>query len=352
MPGNPTPVAAADMRAFLRCNQTLAQHLDGAPPWLLCGLRWYLQCFYYCCPVESDYRVTMHQHDWFEIALLCKGRLQYRTPKHAATFQPGDIFFMPPGRQHSWSTLKAPVVIASLQIKVGALEKSGQDTLQSLLDRVDAGHFHIRRNPVHTRLHQTMWELLHQSPPSPLLADKLRSLTELFVQEMIDRAAPQTSFPQSQAPFPIDPESVATSKYQQIVDFVHQNINQPIQLEDIASHFHYSVRHIARIFREESGVALGRYIVDQKLRAAQRLLATTDHPVKTIAFDLGYHDVGYFRRLFRTHLMGTPNGYRAQMLSGRRANPYGAGNPHTFRGTTSPIPPREAPAEPRVRCAS
>ena len=145
----------------------------------------------------------------------------------------------------------------------------------------------------------------------------------------------------------ICPETVATSKYQQIVDFVHQNISQPIQLEDIASHFHYSVRHVARLFREESGVALGRYIVDQKLRTAQRLLATTDFPVKTIAFDLGYHDVGYFCRLFRTHLMGTPNSYRAQMLAGRTATPYGVTNHHSFRGTEASAA-GEVPAEPRI----
>lgn len=347
MPGAITPASAADMRAFLRCNQILAQHLDGSPPWLLCGLRWYLQCFYYCCPVEPDYRVSMHQHDWFEIALLCKGRLQYRTPQHAATFNPGDIFFMPPGRQHSWSTVKAPVVIASYQIKIGSLDKTGQALLQALLDRVDAGGFHVRRNAAHSRLHQTIWELLHQNPPSPLLAEKLRSLTQLFVQELMELAAPTAALAPLPVPFTICPETVATSKYQQIVDFVHQNISQPIQLEDIASHFHYSVRHVARLFREESGVALGRYIVDQKLRTAQRLLATTDFPVKTIAFDLGYHDVGYFCRLFRTHLMGTPNSYRAQMLAGRTATPYSATNHHSFRGTSGPAGV-EVPAEPRI----
>ena len=64
------------------------------------------------------------------------------------------------------------------------------------------------------------------------------------------------------------------------------------------------------------------------------LAATTDHPVKTIAIDLGYHDVGYFCRLFRTHLMGTPNSYRAQMLAGRTASPASPHSPHSFRGTS------------------
>lgn len=345
MPGVITP-AAADIRDYLRCNQTLAQCLDGSPPWTLCGLRWFLQTFYYCCPVEPDYQVSTHQHDWFEVALLCKGRLEYRTKQHAATFKPGDIFFMVPGRPHSWSTLRAPVAIASYQIKIGTVDKTGAAVLQALCDAADAGRFHLRRNSAHERVHERIWELLHQEPPCPLLAEKLRTLTQIFMQELLAQAVAAPVLAQPFTAPTIRPETVATSKYQQIVDFVQQNINQPIQLEDIASHFHYSVRHVARIFREESGVALGRYIVDQKLRTAQRLLATTDYPVKAIALDLGYHDVGYFCRLFRTHLMGTPNSYRSQMLAGRRAGPHGGTNHHNFRN-----PPPGTP-EPRIARAS
>jgi hypothetical protein len=57
--------------------------------------------------------------------------------------------------------------------------------------------------------------------------------------------------------------------------------------------------------------------------------------------------VGYFCRLFRTHLMGTPNSYRAQMLAGRTATPYSATNHHSFRGTSVPAGV-EVPAEPRI----
>lgn len=330
------------MRDFLRCNQLLAQHLDGSPPWFLGGLRWFLQRFYYCCPVEDDFRVSLHQHDWLEVALICRGRVEYSTPGHAVTLNAGDIFFMPPGRTHSWKSVKAPLSIAGFQLKISVLDKSGQALLKSLNDRAAAGTFSLRKTAALSHIHQTIWEMIHRESPSPLLGEKLRVLNQLFLQEMIERIVPASLLTVPSAPPTIGPETLATSKFQHIVDFVHQNINQPIQLEDIASHFHYSVRHVARLFRRESGVALGQYILEQKLHAAQRMLATTDYPVKTIALDLGYRDVGYFCRLFRAHLMGTPNGYRTGLLAGRTSAPAGPSGHHSFRGLyrnrTQPVP--------------
>lgn len=76
------------------------------------------------------------------------------------------------------------------------------------------------------------------------------------MQELIERAVPASLFAAPAVAPTIGPDTVASSKYQQIVDFVDQNIHQPIQLEDVARHFH-----------KESGVALGQYILQRKLRA-------------------------------------------------------------------------------------
>lgn len=332
MPGSTPSVSSATMHDCLRCSQRLAQLLDHAPDWTLCGLRWSVQRFHYCWPVEPDYRTGLHEHEHFEVNLLCQGRLTFRTPEHTVDVGPGDVYFMPSHRMHAWSTVRAPVVIAGFHIRVSPIDKAGQALLTELNACVDRGQFSLKRAAAFTRIHQNMWELLHQDPPSPLLGEKLRSMFELFSQELIERTVPAALLGAPAEAPAINPDTVALSKYQQIVEFIDQNIRRPIQLEDIARHFDYSVRHVARLFRKESGVALGQYILERKLRAAQSLLATTDQPVKAIALDLGYRDVGYFCRLFRTHMMGTPNGYRTSMLLGRTASPDSPNGHHSFRG--------------------
>lgn len=332
MPASITPASAARIQDFLRCNQHLTQHLDQAQAWTLCGLRWGIQRFHYCCPVEPDYSVTPHQHEYLEVNLLCQGQLDFGTPDHRIILRPGDVCFMPPKRTHDWFTCKSPVAIAGFHIRISTLDETGRILLQALNQQVDAGRFRVRKNTEHSRIHRTIWRLIHEDPPGPLIADKINTWIQLFMQTLLERMALPALITPPVRPPAIGPETIAISKYQQIVDFIDRHINQPIQLEDIARHFNYSVRHVARLFRRESGVALGQYILERKLRAAQRLLATTDYPVKTIALDLGYHDVGYFCRLFRTHMMGTPNGYRTSMLVGRTASPDSPLGHHKFRG--------------------
>ena len=40
------------------------------------------------------------------------------------------------------------------------------------------------------------------------------------------------------------------------------------------------------------------------------MLETSDRPAEAIAFEVGYEDAGFFRRLFRRHVRLTPSQYR------------------------------------------
>lgn len=290
----------------------------------------------------------MHEHDVFELGILRQGKLRFETPDHAVIIRPGDVYFMPPGMKHCWSTHKNPLCMAGFVFRVSALDHSGLAMLAALKQRVSRGEFCLGKIRVFDQIHQTIWEAIHRTPRSPLLSEKLSTLFQHFVQEFLEHALPESVLTTPLAISTLKPDTVAISKYQQIVDFVNQNIYQPLQLEDIAQHFNYSVRHVSRLFQEESGMSLGLFILELKLRIAQRLLATTDYPVKTIALELGYRDVGYFCRLFRTHLMGTPNSYRVQILAGRTMMREGPSGHHSFRGNYHPHTRSEHSVSPAV----
>ncbi len=290
----------------------------------------------------------MHDHDLFELSFLCQGKLRFETPTHSAIVRPGDVYFMTSSLPHRWSTLKKPLSIAGFHIRVSTLDHTGETLLEGLKQRVARGEFCLSKNRVYKQIHEAIWEALHRAPRSPLLSEKLSTLFQYFVEEFLEQALPDSILSTPSTVSTLKPDTVAISKYQQIVDYVNQHIKEPLQLEDIARHFNYSVRHVARLFRKESGISLGLFILERKLRIAQRLLATTDYPVKTIALELGYRDVGYFCRLFRTHLMGTPNSYRVQILAGRTQLKEGPSGHHSFRGnfvSSAPLdnhPPHEA----------
>lgn len=92
--------------------------------------------------------------------------------------------------------------------------------------------------------------------------------------------------------------------------FIHQNINEKINLEALATETCVSKDHLIRIFKKATGETPANYITRKKLERAELLLTTTIIPVKNIATELGYDDISYFIRIFRKHSNMSPQEYR------------------------------------------
>ena len=67
-----------------------------------------------------------------------------------------------------------------------------------------------------------------------------------------------------------------------IVEWIDDNLHQPLRIDDIARHAGYSKWHLQRLFYSTRG-SLGRYIRERKLLLAARDLRDTDQRVCTIS---------------------------------------------------------------------
>ena len=56
-----------------------------------------------------------------------------------------------------------------------------------------------------------------------------------------------------------------------IVEWIDDNLHQPLRIDDIARHAGYSKWHLQRLFLQYKGESLGRYISRRKLLAARDL---------------------------------------------------------------------------------
>ena len=81
---------------------------------------------------------------------------------------------------------------------------------------------------------------------------------------------------------------------EQMSEYVEENIEKIVSLEDICKAFHYSKNYIIRIFNKEFGISPVQYINEVKLRRAMYLLETTSKPIGEIATRCGYADYAYF----------------------------------------------------------
>ncbi|MDQ8739056.1 response regulator [Paenibacillus sp. LHD-38] len=68
--------------------------------------------------------------------------------------------------------------------------------------------------------------------------------------------------------------------------------------------------YLARLFKKETGISLGNYIIQARIKVAKHLLETTPLSVNAIAAKIGYANYSYFIKLFKQEIGCTPVEYR------------------------------------------
>ncbi|QIS02084.1 helix-turn-helix domain-containing protein [Nocardia brasiliensis] len=97
---------------------------------------------------------------------------------------------------------------------------------------------------------------------------------------------------------------------QPLLDWIEEHITEQLTLADIAAHAGLSVRTVQRRFESQLGTTVLHWILNARIRRAQRLLETTDLPIDRVAEQSGFGSVASLRHHF-TQLVGTaPRNYR------------------------------------------
>ena len=94
------------------------------------------------------------------------------------------------------------------------------------------------------------------------------------------------------------------------IDYMKNNLDKTIRIEDFADLNKYSVSHFSKLFRLTTGMSPIEYFIHLKMQKACQLLYTEDSRVKQIAALLGYDDPYYFSRLFKKYMNTSPETYR------------------------------------------
>lgn len=95
--------------------------------------------------------------------------------------------------------------------------------------------------------------------------------------------------------------------------YIADNLGEPIGLEDISRAVGMSKFHLHRVFEENVGSTLGRYLSGARLRAALHILSAPDKrslSVLEVALQVGFEDASAFSRSFHRRYGLTPSSVR------------------------------------------
>lgn len=81
---------------------------------------------------------------------------------------------------------------------------------------------------------------------------------------------------------------------------------------DLAREFHLSPSYLRRFFKHQTGVSMGEWLNEQRLKRAVHLLENSYMSVKEIAHVIGYGHASSFIRAFERRFAQAPARYRKQ----------------------------------------
>lgn len=96
-----------------------------------------------------------------------------------------------------------------------------------------------------------------------------------------------------------------------VIDFIHANLHRKLSLAELAELANISVSHLGHLFRTETGVSPGQYLMALRVQRAGDLLKSSILSVKRIMFEVGFNDKSNFVRSFRKAYGLSPSEYRA-----------------------------------------
>lgn len=170
----------------------------------------------------------------------------------------------------------------------------------------------------------------------PLLKRLARASTSVFPQRLADKPSPNANpidehlikncleFLLIECVKPAD-KSIIDSNYPiigkgetakvatAVLDYLSQNLNRSLSLEEIADELFFSVSYVKTAFKKHTGKPVMQAFAELKIKRAQRLIKKGMHFAK-IASELGFSSSQYFSKVFKSFTQMTPSEYKKSLI--------------------------------------
>lgn len=109
-----------------------------------------------------------------------------------------------------------------------------------------------------------------------------------------------------------DREDQHTQDFGRVIEFIHQNLEKDLRLEQIARVMNLSNFYFIRQFKAAFGVTPHQYILDCRVGLAKELLRDTFLPISVVSQRCGFSTQSHFTSAFRQTVGASPRVYRQQ----------------------------------------
>lgn len=104
----------------------------------------------------------------------------------------------------------------------------------------------------------------------------------------------------------------AHATYSAICAYLEEHCSSDLTRKQVAREFNISSNYLSNLFQSQSGISFNNHLNNLRIQRACHLLTHFNQTLDEVAFNCGYHETGYFCRVFKKATGSTPGEYRRQ----------------------------------------
>ncbi|MDD3251836.1 MAG: AraC family transcriptional regulator [Lachnospiraceae bacterium] len=250
---------------------------------------------------------SFHYHDFDKIIIFLSGSVTYLIEGRSYELQPYDIVLVNHNEIHKPlidMTVPYERIIVYLSPDFLSAYQTDSYDLADCFTRARSTQSHVLRmkNPSSRSLFATIKQLESSCTQHGYAEELYRQV--LFLEFLIQLCR---TAQHQKLDFPDAPH--ADGRILDIMDYIKEHLADALDVDQIAAQFHFSRYHLMRLFKQETGCTLGRYITSKRLLAARGLLES-DLALTEICYRCGFQNYSTFSRAYRIEFGECPRDTR------------------------------------------
>lgn len=249
-----------------------------------------------CLLTRDDSLCFPHWHDMIELIMIQEGSLQFKFQNILFTGHEGDAVLINPNLIHSFRLCSEKSWYHCLNIQPSILEN-----FSFSLDNIS--FFPMVRSQLVTQRYRRVLDAIerYSSKKSETRFLALQAETLNLLAMIIDNYSYKPSI------LPNDQNTVDFKVVKEIIFYIQAHLTEPLTLDEISMHVHFSKTYICRAFRKRLNTSIVHYINMTRCYHAHALLKETTYTIGECARFSGFSSMSYFSRLYQRYIGEHPS---------------------------------------------
>lgn len=273
-------------------------------------------CYHY--EYSPGEKTQLHTHDYIELGYVVSGEFRQKILGKDITFHQGDLCLIDKNCLHQDYLLKTSATILFLGI--------ANDMFTEIMDgNITAQKIILFLKPALLK-QKDLQQYLHFRPDSGTgteMEDCLCTLlTELSNNHIGSRHICKGLLMRifhilgTKYEFSLSKEQRKTMNwliFEEVSEYIRQHFAS-VTIQELCDTFHFQEDYFNRLIKSKTGMTYSAYVQKFRLEKAEQLLCTSSKTIEEIAEAVGYHNKGYFYKIFQEQYKMTPSQYRKVIL--------------------------------------